>query len=420
MQIQVGAGLVQQIDGLVRQETVGDIAFGEDDRLPRDLRRNLNPVEKLIVVRNAPQNGGGLFYARLRHGHRLETPFQRRILFDILAVLGKGRRAYHLNFPAGKRRLEDIRGAHGAFRVACAHQIMHLVNHEDDIPAGFDFGDQALHPALKLTAELRPRNEGGQIKEIDLLAAQLKRYVSRHDALGKSLRNGRLADARLTDQAGVILLAAVENLHHALCLHLAANNPVQFVVSCLCCQILTVGVEEFPLFGLRLFALSLFFLRLLLGGNLVLPAKQAVHMREGGRAAADVVLVVLLRLHHGHHFSVERVQILVGDAHTLYDLINLFDSHFLGAFEAQSLVCGLSVLHLRYKNHSQILFASAAQCRFHGFTPLLRKYITPAAKNLSQKIGHGIYSLASPVPARIAVPSLRTKALSAPLLSPLL
>lgn len=38
VQIHVRARLVDQVNGLIRQEAVGDIAFGKDNGLPRDLR----------------------------------------------------------------------------------------------------------------------------------------------------------------------------------------------------------------------------------------------------------------------------------------------------------------------------------------------------------------------------------------------
>ena len=159
MQVQIGAGLIQKVDGLVGKIAVGDIALGEHDRLPRDLRRDLHAVEQLIVMRNAPQNGDSLVNARLGHGHGLEAALQRGVLFDIFAVLGEGRCADDLNFPAGKRRLKDVRRAHGALRVARAHEIMHLVNDENDIAAGLDLRDQALHAALELPAELGSGNQ---------------------------------------------------------------------------------------------------------------------------------------------------------------------------------------------------------------------------------------------------------------------
>ena len=135
-------------------------------------------------------------------------------------------------------------------------------------------------------------------------------------------------------------------------------------------------------FCLRLFTLGLLFFRLLAARrDLVRAAEQTVHMRKSRRAAADIVVLVFILLHHGHHFTVDRLKILIGNAHALDDLIDLLETQFFGTFEAKPLVGGLAVFHLGYKNHSEILFTSAAYGRFHGFTPFLRKYNTPAAKN---------------------------------------
>ena len=68
----------------------------------------------------------------------------------------------------------------------------------------------------------------------------------------------------------------------------------------------------------------------------ILIGEQAVHVRECRRAAADVVLVglVRLRLHHGHHLAVEIVQILIRDAHALDDVVDLLDLQLAGALQA--------------------------------------------------------------------------------------
>ena len=86
---------------------------------------------------------------------------------------------------------------------------MHLVDDQDDIAQLADLFNEALHAAFELAAELRARDKRRQVKKIDLLASELKGHLARDDALGKSLGNGGLADARLADETGVVLLAAV-------------------------------------------------------------------------------------------------------------------------------------------------------------------------------------------------------------------
>ena len=86
---------------------------------------------------------------------------------------------------------------------------MHLVNHEDDVAEPFDLVDQALHTAFKLAAELRACDERSQVKQVHFLVAHLERDAPLVDAYRQAFGHGSLADARLADQAGVILLAAV-------------------------------------------------------------------------------------------------------------------------------------------------------------------------------------------------------------------
>ena len=152
-------------------------------------------------------------------------------------------------------------------------------------------------------------------------------------------------------------------------------------------------------------------LRLLARGDLALIAEQAVHVRECRRAAADVVLVglVRLRLHHGHHLAVEIVQILIRNAHALDDVVDLLDLQLAGALQAQALVRAHAVFDLRNKNHSDVLLASAADGRFHKLTP-------PGSSRASVKVPHcgrfpayGRNRLAVPVPASRAVPSERAR-----------
>ena len=103
---------------------------------------------------------------------------------------------------------------------------MHLVNNEDYIALLADLLDKSLHAAFKLASELRSGDQRRQVKKIDLLTAKLIWHLIERYALGKPLRNGGFADARLADKAGVILLAAVEDLDNALKLLLAAYHVI--------------------------------------------------------------------------------------------------------------------------------------------------------------------------------------------------
>ena len=208
-EVHVGARLVQQVDGLIRQETVGDIALRQNDGLPRDLRRDLHTVIRLIIVRDAAHDGDGLLDRRLVDRHGLEPALERGVLFDVLAVFVERRRTDDLDLAARERGLQDVRRVHRALGVARADEVVYLIDDEDDVAKLLDLFDEALHTALKLAAELRPGDERRQIHQIDLFALQLVGDILVDDALREPLGDGRLADARLADQAGVVLLAAV-------------------------------------------------------------------------------------------------------------------------------------------------------------------------------------------------------------------
>ena len=81
-----GACLVDKVDGLVGQEPVGDIPIREGGGGNNGLILDLDAVIDLIPLLEPPQDGDGILYRRLVYHHRLEPPFQRRILFDVLAV----------------------------------------------------------------------------------------------------------------------------------------------------------------------------------------------------------------------------------------------------------------------------------------------------------------------------------------------
>ena len=187
-------------------------------------------MELSIGLRHALHDLAGFLDGGLCHGHGLETAFQCGILFDILAVFIEGRGADDLNLTPGQSRLQNIRRIHTSFGIACAHQIVDLVDDQDDVSALLDLTDQALHTALELAPELGACHQGSQIQQENLLIPELEGHISFGDPLGKAFRNGGLADTRFADQAGIVFLTAVQNLNHTLCFHIPANDLIQLAL----------------------------------------------------------------------------------------------------------------------------------------------------------------------------------------------
>ena len=84
--------------------------------------------------------------------------------------------------------------------------------------------DDVAHALFKFAAVLCPGNHAGHVQREQPFAAQLLRHPSRRDILRDPLDDGRLSDARLADEGGVVFVLARQNLQHRLDFALAADD----------------------------------------------------------------------------------------------------------------------------------------------------------------------------------------------------
>ena len=125
-------GFVDQVDRLVGQEAVGDVAVRQRRR--RDQRRigDAHLVVLLVFLLEAAQDRDRVLDAGLVDQDRLETPGQSRVLLDMLAVFVERGRADAVQLAARQRRLQQVGRIHRAVRLAGADQRVHLVDEQDD------------------------------------------------------------------------------------------------------------------------------------------------------------------------------------------------------------------------------------------------------------------------------------------------
>ena len=326
----------------------------------------------LIIAADALEYLNAVGNGRLVYGDRLEPALERGVLFDMLAVLGEGSCTDDLNLASRERRLEDVRSVHAALGVACADDVMHLVDNEDYIALLADLLDKSLHAAFKLASELRSGNQRRQVKKIDLLTAKLIGHLIERYALSKPLGNGGLADTRLADKAGIVLLAAVEDLDNALKLLLAAYHIVELSGSGSVGKIYAVIIQELAL--RRLSALLGRLLRgciVTLGRRVIAVSEQSVEKREccGLTVIIGIVICIIVgvdaHIHKAfdsvesiHHLAAEIIKILIGYAHFFDHIVNGLYVKLPCAFKAQSLIFLNSALKLRNKHHCDV-FAAA-------------------------------------------------------------
>jgi hypothetical protein len=126
-------GLVNEVDRLVRQLPVGDVAMrelgGGDDRRIGDF----DAVMHGVFLLEPAQDRDRVLERGLVDEHFLEAPFERRVLFDVLAIFIERRRADAVQFTARERGFEHVAGVHRAFGLAGTDHRVQLVDEQDDL-----------------------------------------------------------------------------------------------------------------------------------------------------------------------------------------------------------------------------------------------------------------------------------------------
>ena len=223
-QLDAGAGLVDQVDGLVGQEAVGDVAVGVGDGEVDGFVGVADGVELLVAVLDADDDLDGVFFVGRRDLDGLEAALERAVFLDGLAVFGRRGGADALNFAAGERGLEDVGGVERAFGRAGADQGVQLVDEDDGVLILHQLFHDGLEALFKLAAIFGSGDDEGQIEREDALVGEEAGNVAVGDALREAFDDGGLADAGLADEHRVVLGAAAEDLDDALEFLIAADE----------------------------------------------------------------------------------------------------------------------------------------------------------------------------------------------------
>ncbi|KOT22176.1 hypothetical protein DM52_2199 [Burkholderia mallei] len=270
-------GLVNQIDCLVGQEAVGDVAVREfrrgDDRRIGDL----DAVMQFVLLLQPAQDRDRRLDARLVDEHLLEAALERGILLDVLAVFVERRRADAVQLAARQRGLEHVARVHRAFGLARTDHRMDLVDEDDRAALVLrDVVEHRLQTLLELAAILRAGEQRRHVERQHALVLQRLGHLAVDDPLREPFDDRGLADARLTDQHRIVLRAALQDLDRAANLVVAADHRIELARARALGQIDRVFLQRL--------ALAL--------GILAVHLRAAAHRGDRGfeRAAREAVL----------------------------------------------------------------------------------------------------------------------------------
>ncbi len=225
-------GFVDQVDRLVGQEAVGDVAVRE--RRGGDQRGVLDAdaVVDFVALLQAAQDRDGVLDVRFGHQHGLEAALERGVLLDVLAVLVERRRADTSQLAARERGLQQVRGVGRAFGGARADDGVQLVDEQDHLTLRVgDFLQHGLQPILELAAVLRARDHRAHVERDDAAIAQTLGHIAGNHALREALDDRGLADARFPNQHWIVLGAARQHLDHAADLVVAADDRIELALA---------------------------------------------------------------------------------------------------------------------------------------------------------------------------------------------
>ena len=239
-----GAGFIHQVDGLIRQETVGDIAVREGCGGDQRIIADLHAVEHLIALLQATQDGNGVLHRGLIYLHRLEPALQCGIFFDILAVFVQRGRTDAVQLAPGQHGLEQVARVHGTVGLARTHDGVQLINEEDDLAlALLHLIQDALQALLELAAVLCASHQSTHVQAEHSAVFQVLRHIAPNDTLGQTLGDGGLTDARLTDEAGVVLRLTGQDADDIPNFLVTANDGVQLLLAGQVNEVLTILLQ---------------------------------------------------------------------------------------------------------------------------------------------------------------------------------
>ncbi len=232
LDLDLGGGFVDQVDRLVRQEAVGDVAVRQFGRGDDGRVGDVDAMVHFVFFLQAAQDGDGRFHARLVHQDFLEAALQRGILLDVLAVFVQGGGADAVQFAARQRGLEHVAGVDGALGLAGADHGVQLVDEDDGLP--FILGQFLQHrfqALLEFAAVLGAGQQRRHVQRQHALGLEAVRHFAVDDALRQAFDDGGLAHAGFADQHRVVLGAALQHLDGAADFVVAADHRVELALT---------------------------------------------------------------------------------------------------------------------------------------------------------------------------------------------
>lgn len=222
-----GAGLVDNIDGLVWLDSACDVAAREFNGGADRGVGVLDAVVLFVLRADAFEDFNGLLVAWWFDGDGLETTIKGGVFFDVFAVLVEGSCANALDLAAGHCWLEDIGRVDRTLGTACTNERVEFIDEEDDVSGAADFVHDGFNAFFELAAVLGTRDHHREVEAHNPFSIEDVGDFLVSDALGEAFDDGGFADACFAQENWVVLGAAAEDLGEAFDFMGAADDGVE-------------------------------------------------------------------------------------------------------------------------------------------------------------------------------------------------
>src|SRR5690606_24479072 len=222
-----GAGFVDDVDGLVGQVPIVDVAGRE---LGRGAERGCRITYVVVLFEaalQAAQDLHGLLDAGLGHVDFLEAARQGVVFFEYPAEFGIGGGADALELPGRQGRLEQVgcieRAAGGG---TGPDERVDFVDEQDGVGVAADLLQDALEALFEIATVFGAGQQRAHVERVHMGPLQDFRHFAARDAPRQAFGDGGLAHAGFAHEQGVVLAAAAQHLDDALDLVFAPDKGI--------------------------------------------------------------------------------------------------------------------------------------------------------------------------------------------------
>ena len=206
---EAAGGFVDEVDGFVGEEAVGDVALRELGGGDEGGIFDLHVVMRFVARFQAAEDRDGVVDRGLADIDGLKAALEGGIFFDVLAVFVERGRADATEFAAGEGGLEKVGRVGGAFGGACADHRVQLVDEQDHAAFGrLDFAEDGFEAVFEFAAILRAGDQRAEVQRDDALVFEAVGHVALHDPQREAFGDGGFADAGFADEDGIVLGAS--------------------------------------------------------------------------------------------------------------------------------------------------------------------------------------------------------------------